>query len=107
MNEKKLNEFGLSENSMNIICSIYKKYACVLEVVVYGSRAMGNYKKGSDIDMTIKGDENFSHDILCEIVNDFYESDLIYLVDVSDFSQLQNQNLIDHINRVGKVIYKK
>lgn len=54
--EKKLNEFGLSENSMNIICSIYKKYPCVLEVVVYGSRAMGNYKKGFDIDMTIKGD---------------------------------------------------
>lgn len=46
---------------MNIICAIYKKYSCILEVVVYGSRAMGNYKKGFDIDMTIKGDENFYH----------------------------------------------
>lgn len=106
MNQK-LNEFGLSEKSMEIIRKIYEKYNGVQKVILYGSRAKGNFKAGSDIDMTIKGDDSFTRDDLLKIINDFYESDLIYLVDISDFSQLQNQDLIDHIKRCGKILYEK
>ncbi len=102
-----MNEFGLSEKSMRIISEIYEKYPSVLEVVVYGSRAKGNFREGSDIDMTIKGTSDFSHEDLLRINNDFYESELPYLVDISDYSKLQNPDLIAHIDRAGKVLYRR
>ena len=102
-----MNEFGLSEKSMKIISGIYEKYPSVLEVVVYGSRAKGNFREGSDIDMTIKGTPDFSHEDLLKINNDFYESELPYLVDISDYSKLQNPDLIEHIDRAGKILYRR
>lgn len=102
-----MNEFGLSEKSMGIISGIYEKYPSVREVVVYGSRAKGNFREGSDIDMTIKGTSDFSREDLLKINNAFYESELPYLVDISDYSKLQNPDLIDHIDRVGKILYRR
>lgn len=102
-----MNEFGLSEKSMRIISGIYEKYPSVLEVVIYGSRAKGNFREGSDIDMTIKGTPDFSRENLLKINNDFYESELPYLVDISDYSKLQNPDLIEHIDRAGKILYRR
>ncbi len=106
-NEKPLNEFGLSEKSMGIIFSIYEKYPQIERVIVYGSRAMGNFREGSDIDMTIIADGVFSDDDLLRVADDFDNSMLPYLVDVSDFSQLKSESLKDHIRRRGKVLYQR
>ena len=106
-NEKPLNEFGISEKSMDIIFSIYEKYPQIERVIVYGSRAMGNFREGSDIDMTIIADGVFSYDDLLHVADDFDNSMLPYLVDVSDFSQLKSESLKDHIRRRGKVLYQR
>ncbi|MBR6199009.1 MAG: nucleotidyltransferase domain-containing protein [Spirochaetales bacterium] len=102
-----LNEFGLSEKSMAIINSIYAKYPQIAKVIVYGSRAMGNYREGSDIDMTIIADGEFTFSDRLHVMNDFDDSMLPYLVDISNFAELQNQDLIDHIRRRGKVLYER
>ena len=102
-----LNEFGLSANSMAIIHDIYAKYPQIAKVIVYGSRAKGNYREGSDIDMTIIADGEFTLSDRLHVMNDFDDSMLPYLVDISDFSELQNQDLIDHIRRRGKIIYER
>lgn len=102
-----LNEFGLSEKSMTIIRDIYAKYPQIAKVIVYGSRAKGNFREGSDIDMTIVADGEFTFDDLLHVCGDFDDSMLPYLVDVSDFSKLNNAELIDHIQRRGKVIYER
>ena len=101
------NEFGLSEKTMQTISAIYEKFPAVKRVIVYGSRAMGNFREGSDIDMTLVGDKPIDYDTVLKLYGMFDDSDLPYLVDISDFSSLKNPDLIDHINRRGKVLYER
>lgn len=100
-------EFGLTENHRKIINEIFDKYPQVKKVLVYGSRAKGNYREGSDIDMTIVEDEKIPFDVFLKIVNDFDDSMLPFLVDISVFSDLTNPDLKEHITRLGKVIYER
>lgn len=76
------------------------------KVVVYGSRAKGNFQEGSDIDLTII-EEEIPSSVLLKLVNDFDDSLLPIKVDISIFSKLTNRDLIDHIKRVGQVFYQK
>lgn len=102
-----LDELGLSEKTRSAITSIYAKYPAIQKVICYGSRAMGTFREGSDIDMTIVADSAFSHADLLRVLNDFDDSDLPYLVDISIFSELKNPDLVDHILRRGKLIYER
>ncbi len=97
--------FGLTEETLRKIKTIFSKFPDVEEVVLYGSRAKGNYKPGSDIDLTMKG--NISHSTLLSIRALFDESTLPYAVDLSIFNRISNTDLIDHIRRVGVLVYKK
>ena len=101
-----MNEFGLSEKSMEIIRGIYSQFPQIKSVILYGSRARGNFKPGSDIDMTIVAAPSFDFSALAKVNMMFHESSLPYLYDISDFSKLTNPDLIEHIKRCGKVIYK-
>lgn len=101
-----MNEFGLSEKSMEIIREIYSQFPQIKSVILYGSRAKGNFKPGSDIDMTIVAAPSFDFSALAKVNMMFHESSLPYLYDISDFSKLTNPDLIEHIKRCGKVIYK-
>lgn len=100
-----MNEFGLSERALAIIENIFSQFPQINTVLVYGSRALGTYRDGSDIDMAIIADGGFLN---VSLVKDlFYDSALPYLVDISDFSSLTNEALKDHIQRCGKPIYEK
>jgi uncharacterized protein len=99
-------KFGLSEDSMAIIHAIFKKYDAIEKAVIYGSRAKGNYKQGSDIDLTLFG-ETLTTDHLMRIAQDFDNSMLPYMVDISVFDLLDNPSLRDHIHRVGIVFYER
>ena len=101
-----MNEFGLSEKTMEIIHEIYSQFPQIESVILYGSRAKGNFKPGSDIDMTIVADPTFDFSALAKVNTMFHESSLPYLYDISDFSKLTNPDLIEHIKRCGKVIYR-
>ncbi len=102
-----MTDFGLSQENRDIINSIFKNHSLVSKVVVYGSRAMGSYKPGSDIDMTLFSEAEVTFDDLTKILGEFDDSDLPYLVDISVYSKLTNENLIEHIDRVGKIIYER
>ncbi len=96
--------YGLKEETINQIKDVISYYEQVDEVVLYGSRAMGNFKRGSDIDLTFKG-ENLNLDILNKIDLELDDLLLPYTFDLSIFRHIDNTDLVDHINRVGKVIY--
>jgi predicted nucleotidyltransferase len=85
---------------------IFSKYDSLNKVIIYGSRAMGNYKNGSDIDITLEVDEDFTDFDLLHICGELDESDLPYFVDCSIFSKISDFSLKDHITRVGKVLYE-
>lgn len=74
--------------------------------ILYGSRAKGNYKNGSDIDLTLKG-RGLNLSVINKISLELDDLLLPYLFDISIFQQISNEDMIDHINRVGIVFYDK
>jgi len=98
-------EYGLSNNTISSLFSIFKKYRGIKQVILYGSRAKGSFRTGSDIDLTLKTDNNFSHNNLLHIANDFDDSRMPYFIDISIYDKLSNPDLKAHIDRVGKVLY--
>ena len=95
--------FGINQNTINELKTIFNRYVSIEEVIIYGSRAKGNYREGSDIDLTIKG--NIEKNDLLKIIDDIEESYIPYLFDISIYNQLSSESLKEHINRVGKVFY--
>ncbi|MBK8537123.1 MAG: nucleotidyltransferase domain-containing protein [Candidatus Competibacteraceae bacterium] len=98
--------FGLSDKTLAAIRQILADYPAVKKAILYGSRAKGNYKKGSDIDLTLIGDA-LDHRILGKIAGRLEESPIPYQVDLSLWKQIDNQNLLEHIERVGVVFYER
>ena len=98
-------QYGLPDITLNTLNSIFSKYSGIEQVVLYGSRAKGNYRKGSDIDLTLKTKEVFTRTDLLRISGDLDDSDIPYFVDISIYDKLSNPDLKAHIDRVGKVLY--
>ncbi len=99
-------KFGLSEDTISKFHSVFLKYPEIEEVVIYGSRAKGNFREGSDIDISLKGGK-VSFDTRKKVWLDLDDLNTPYLVDLSVFNSLSSESLKDHIARVGKVFYKK
>ena len=99
-------EFGLSEDTLEKIRKVFSSFSEIEEVVIYGSRAKGNFKPGSDVDLTLKGGK-LTHNILNRVNLKLDDLLLPYIIDTSLFGNIDNKDLLDHINRVGKVFYKK
>jgi len=97
--------YGLSQRSIDTMNTIFRKYKSLKKVILYGSRAMGNYKNGSDIDITLDTDEGFTDFDLLHICGELDESDLPYFVDCTVFSRINDPGLKDHIVRVGNILY--
>jgi predicted nucleotidyltransferase len=97
---------GLSDKTISTMRNIFKKYTHIEQVIVYGSRAKGNYKAGSDIDLTLMGDA-LTYDDLRSVSGDLDDSNIPYIVDVSIFETLNNLQLREHIKRVGVVLYQR
>lgn len=97
--------FGLKENTIAQINTIFAKYPQVESVILYGSRAKGNYKPGSDIDLTLTGDE-VDLSLIHTIELDLDDLLLPYTLELSAYRHLSNPDLLDHIDRVGKLFYR-
>jgi predicted nucleotidyltransferase len=88
------------------IQEVLARFPEVEKAVLYGSRAKGNPRTGSDIDLTLFG-EQLNSSVLARIDDALDDLLLPYQFDLSLFSQITNEDLIDHINRVGEVFYDK
>ena len=97
---------GLSADTVERIVSVLTHHPEINKAVLYGSRAKGNYRNGSDIDLTLFGDGiNFS--LLTQLDNELDDLLLPYKFDISQFAILTHPELIEHIRRVGVVYYEK
>jgi len=96
---------GLTDSDIKIILSILEKYKAVETAIIYGSRALGNYKKGSDIDIALKGKE-LTQDICSKIHYELEEETLLpYFFDITNYQMINNKEIKEHIDRVGKIFY--
>ncbi len=97
--------FGLEESAIAKICEVFAKYANIKEVRIYGSRVKGNYKNGSDIDLTIYSTKPDTNE-LTKIKIEIDELMLPYGVDLNAYDSIKNEALREHIDRVGKIFYQ-
>lgn len=65
---------------------------------------MGTSRPGSDVDLACMG-QDFSWKELIQIERELDDLMLPYSFDVSVCAEIENEDLIDHIRRVGKVFY--
>jgi predicted nucleotidyltransferase len=99
--------FGLKKTVIEKIRGVFAKYPQIDKAVIYGSRAKGNYKNGSDIDLTLYGGDGLDPKILYKILTEIDDLLLPYTVDLSIFHDLSDSDFIEHIQRVGVVFYEK
>ena len=98
--------YGLKISIIEQLNSVFAKYQQIDKVILYGSRAKGNFENGSDVDFAIVGpDINLS--ILHKVENEIDDLLLPYKFDISYYDHIKNKNLLDHINRVGVEFYVK
>ena len=98
-------EFGLSEKTSGIMKKFFSGFPEIEEVKIFGSRAKGGYKKGSDIDFALYGDIGFR--LLSEIASAIDELPTPYKYDITDYRTIENQDLKEHIDRTGKTFYRR
>jgi len=98
--------YGLKDETVAAIHAVFARFPAIEEVVLYGSRAKGAFKPGSDIDLTIREHGLSFDDLLC-LENQLDDLLLPYKFDLSLFRQIQHAALIDHIQRVGVPFYVK
>lgn len=98
--------FGLPPATLDKLNSVFARHCGIESVLIYGSRAKGNFRPGSDIDLTIKSAEIPFMEFM-QIENQIDDLMLPYTVDLSQYRQIENADLIAHIDRVGVEIYAK
>jgi predicted nucleotidyltransferase len=98
--------FGLSQQTIDAITGVFKKYQQINCAVLYGSRAKGNYRRNSDIDLTLIG-ENLDLTALFKIETALDDLLLPYKIDLSIYQNIENKDLLEHINQAGITFYEK
>ncbi len=100
-----LGKYGLSDNVIDRINAVFSRWPGVERVVLYGSRAKGTSRDGSDIDLTIVGD-TITQSHLLKIANELDDLLLPYKIDLSLLRQIEDEALLEHIRRVGVIFYE-
>jgi predicted nucleotidyltransferase len=96
--------FGLPKNVINSIVSVICYNKKIEKIKLFGSRAKGNFKKGSDIDIALFA-KNLDYNDLLKIKNEVSELPLPYTIDILDFKKINNEELKEHILRVGITLF--
>ena len=99
-------DFGITNKSLTKLLDWFANNPSIECAIIYGSRAMGNHKPGSDMDLTLKG-ENLDLDRLIRFQSEIENLNIPYMVDLSIFSAINDPSLIDHITRVGREFYRR
>lgn len=99
-------KFGLPDSTIENIQKVFENNSKIDEVIVFGSRAKGNYKEGSDIDLAVKGRNIDFKDIL-RLSRQLDELNLPYKIDLLDYAAIKDKEVVEHIDRAGIVFYER
>ena len=98
--------YGLLERDLKFILEAISGYPEIEEVIIFGSRAMGNYKKGSDIDLALKG-EKVDQRVVRRLSDELEEEyPLPYFFDIVNYNDIEDKEFKRHIDSVGKAIWE-
>ena len=98
-----MDNFGLPQRTINELIEYFKSKPEIEKVVIFGSRAKGNYKNSSDIDFAIWTD---NHKTFFRYAGELDELPTPYKFDVIDFKELSHENMVESIIKYGKLFYE-
>jgi len=98
---------SLAEPVIQKICAVFSRYPQIEKAILYGSRAKGTHKDGSDIDLTLCGGTDLTLNVLYRIANDLDDLLLPYAIDLSIFRDIRDPDVVGHIQRVGMPLYER
>ena len=99
-------KFGLKEHIIDKIQQVFSSVSQVEEAILYGSRAKGNFRSGSDIDLVLKG-KGLDLRMMNRLSEKLDDLLLPYMLDISVYKQISDPDLLDYIRRVGVIFYQK
>lgn len=98
-------KYGLIESDIQAIKDVFCSVPEIEEVIIFGSRTMGNYKNGSDIDLALKG-KKLSFDLLTKVNYHLNEAlPLPFEFNVVLYNRIEKKEFLEHIQQHGKVFY--
>lgn len=100
-----LTQYGIPRDDFSALITVLTRNNKIFEIILFGSRAKGTFSNGSDIDIALKGNNLGLKDIL-DASEGMEELLLPYKVDLVIYSRITEPTLIDHIDRVGIVLFK-
>ena len=98
---------GLSQNTIAKMNGVLARYPQVDQAILYGSRAKGSYKRGSDIDLTLQGGADLTLAVLYYIMDELDDLLLPYQIDLSIWHLIDDLALREHVERVGQPFYTR
>lgn len=99
-------KFGLEQHIIDKLITVFEQHSKVDKAVVFGSRAKGNYRPDSDIDIAIKGQDLNTDDIIAMSVA-FEEKGITHKIDLINYHSIKEPELKAHIDRVGIEFYSR
>jgi len=97
---------GLNDSDIKKIQTVLNLHQEIEKAILFGSRAKGNYKPASDIDLTLVGDE-LTLTIQQKTENELDDLLLPYKFDISIYHTISSTALVEHIERVGQLFFQK
>ncbi|MBS9524305.1 nucleotidyltransferase domain-containing protein [Litoribacter ruber] len=91
---------GLSNIVWDEILKALESVKTIEGCKLYGSRALGTYHEGSDIDLALYGEDMDLNDIL-DLYERLEELDYPFKFDLTNYKTIKNPNLKKHIDQVG------
>ena len=101
------NEYGFRKKDIDYMLNLFESMLAVEKVALYGSRALGNFEKGSDVDLAIIGEQVSFGDIAHIHYLLENESPTLLWFDVLHYNSLKNTKLKEQIDSHGKIIYER
>ncbi len=99
-------EFGLLQSDVEEILAVLHEFPEIDSAYIFGSRAKGNFRNGSDVDIALKGD--ISRDIQLTVSYLLNEYTMMpYRFDIAVYHDINNEDLTAHIDRIGRLIYSR
>lgn len=98
--------YGLSDETVERIRRVFAAHPEVDRAILYGSRAKGTFRTGSDIDLTLES-EAATTSLLLKIEMELDDLLLPYKIDLSLLDHIEAPDVKAHIARVGQVFYDR
>lgn len=98
--------FGLPDEFLHVVEMFGETHSDIEQIILFGSRATGNYRSGSDVDLILTG-RNLGIDNVIQFEIHLEKLDSLNKFDILIFDRIASADLIRQIETTGITLYSK